>query len=352
MLFKIAAVPFHFWAPDVYEGSPALTTATMSTLAKVVAMATLYKLLSAMNAEISYSFQIIIVVISIASMTVGNIMALRQANVKRMLAFSGISHAGFMLMTLLSLSSSASSLLYYASAYTLSGIAAFSVLLYVCKNIGFIAIKKKYPNDYKDITFVFNDIDTLPALKNTFNFITTKGTVKHFYGFTYALGGIFSITGGDFEKCNGFPNNWGWGLEDNAMHDRTLLYELKIDRSQFVPLNSKLVIHLYDHPNRIINNKEPGNYLHKNLRDNLNNINELNYEIVRNSVSDTPMDSETSTKISSIEQNEYMINILHFRTLVNPANELFYTQNTFYNGKLKPDQIENEIRRNRWSLKF
>ena len=123
-------------------------------------------------------------------------------------------------------------------------------------------------------------------------------------------------------------------------------------QSQFVPLNSKLVIHLYDHPNRIINNKEPGNYLHKNLRDNLNNINELNYEIVRNSVSDTPMDSETSTKISSIEQNEYMINILHFRTLVNPANELFYTQNTFYNGKLKPDQIENEIRRNRWSLKF
>ncbi len=134
MLFKIAAVPFHFWAPDVYEGSPALTTATMSTLAKVVAMATLYKLLSVMNADISYSFQIIIVVISISSMTLGNIMALRQANVKRMLAFSGISHAGFMLMTLLSLSSSASSLLYYATAYTLSGIAAFSVLLYVCKN--------------------------------------------------------------------------------------------------------------------------------------------------------------------------------------------------------------------------
>ena len=134
MLFKIAAVPFHFWAPDVYEGSPALTTALMSTLAKVVAMATLYKLLSVMNADISESFKIIVVVISMASMTVGNIMALRQTNVKRMLAFSGISHAGFMLMTLLSLSSSAGSLLYYASAYSLSGIAAFSVILYVCKN--------------------------------------------------------------------------------------------------------------------------------------------------------------------------------------------------------------------------
>ena len=134
MLFKIAAVPFHFWAPDVYEGSPALTTGTMSTLVKVVAMATLYKLLIAMNADLSDAFINIIVVICIASMTVGNIMALKQNNVKRMLAFSGISHAGFMLMTLLSISNSASNLLYYSTAYSLSGIAAFAVILYACKN--------------------------------------------------------------------------------------------------------------------------------------------------------------------------------------------------------------------------
>jgi NADH-quinone oxidoreductase subunit N len=133
MLFKIAAVPFHFWAPDVYQGAPALTTATMSTLAKVVAIAALYKLLTAMNVEITYGFQIVIVVISIASMTVGNIMALKQTNVKRMLAFSGISHAGFMLMALLSATTAAGSLLYYATAYSLAGIAAFTVLLYVCK---------------------------------------------------------------------------------------------------------------------------------------------------------------------------------------------------------------------------
>jgi NADH-quinone oxidoreductase subunit N len=133
MLFKIAAVPFHFWAPDVYQGAPALTTATMSTLAKVVAMAALYKLLTAMNVEITYGFQIVIVVISIASMTLGNIMALKQTNVKRMLAFSGISHAGFMLMALLSATTAAGSLLYYATAYSLAGIAAFTVLLYVCK---------------------------------------------------------------------------------------------------------------------------------------------------------------------------------------------------------------------------
>ena len=134
MLFKIAAVPFHFWAPDVYEGSPSMTTATMSTLAKVVAMATFFKLLTALNADLNYNFQLVIVIISIASMTVGNIMALKQSNVKRMLAFSGISHAGFMIMTLLSIGTSAGSLLYYATAYSLAGIGAFSVLLYECKN--------------------------------------------------------------------------------------------------------------------------------------------------------------------------------------------------------------------------
>ena len=134
LLFKIAAVPFHFWAPDVYEGSPSLTTATMSTLAKVTAMAAFFKLMSVMNANLPETSQTVIVVISILSMTVGNIMALKQANVKRMLAFSGISHAGFMLMTLLNTEQSAGSLLYYSSAYALAGIAAFSVILYVCKN--------------------------------------------------------------------------------------------------------------------------------------------------------------------------------------------------------------------------
>lgn len=134
MLFKIAAVPFHFWAPDVYEGSPALTTATMSTLAKVVAMATLYKLVTSLSPSLSPTFGMVILVISILSMTVGNIMALRQNNVKRMLAFSGISHAGFMLMAVLSLSTAAGTLLYYSAAYALAGIASFAVIIYVTKN--------------------------------------------------------------------------------------------------------------------------------------------------------------------------------------------------------------------------
>ena len=141
MLFKIAAVPFHFWAPDVYEGSPSLVTATMSTLVKVVAVATLYKLVTVLNLNLSFdnqdiltAFQLIVVLISIASMTIGNIMALRQNNVKRMLAFSGISHAGFMLMALLTVANSSTTLLYYTSAYALAGIAAFAVIIAVTKN--------------------------------------------------------------------------------------------------------------------------------------------------------------------------------------------------------------------------
>jgi NADH-quinone oxidoreductase subunit N len=89
MLFKSGSGTFPFWAPDVYEGSPALTTALMSTLAKVVSMATLFKLLTVVNADLSPSFQMVYCYCFYFN-DPGNIMALRQVNVKRMLAFSGI----------------------------------------------------------------------------------------------------------------------------------------------------------------------------------------------------------------------------------------------------------------------
>lgn len=129
MLFKASIVPFHFWAPDVYEGSPTLVTALMSTLIKVVAIASLYKVMSIMVAGITPAYQVIIMVLSILSMTVGNITALAQSNIKRMMAFSGISHAGFMI----TVGMSANTVLYYAAAYAFAGIAAFSVILSVCQ---------------------------------------------------------------------------------------------------------------------------------------------------------------------------------------------------------------------------
>lgn len=136
LLFKIAAAPFHFWAPDVYEGSPTLTTATMSTLAKVAAMAAFFKLMKSLNYEVPGTYVITIIILAGLSMTVGNIMALKQTNVKRMLGFSGISHAGFMLMVFLNPPATTGTLLYYAAAYTFAGIAAFAVVLTVCSDKG------------------------------------------------------------------------------------------------------------------------------------------------------------------------------------------------------------------------
>ncbi len=134
MLFKIAAVPFHLWAPDVYQGAPTLSTALMSTLAKVIAIAGFYRLIEGTFGNYSESFITGLIVISILSMVVGNVMALRQTNVKRMLAFSGISHAGFMIMALLAVPNGAANLLYYAAAYSIAGIAAFAVVLAVTRD--------------------------------------------------------------------------------------------------------------------------------------------------------------------------------------------------------------------------
>lgn len=133
LLFKVAAFPFHFWAPDVYQGAPALTTATMSTLAKVVAVLSFYKLYIAFQTWFPENFLTFFMIVIIATMFVGNIMALRQENIKRLLAYSGISHAGFMLIALYVSSTSANHLFYYAAAYALAGIAAFSVVLNVCQ---------------------------------------------------------------------------------------------------------------------------------------------------------------------------------------------------------------------------
>ncbi|MDU1889180.1 MAG: NADH-quinone oxidoreductase subunit N [Dysgonomonas sp.] len=134
MMFKASIVPFHFWAPDVYEGSPTLVTAVMSTLVKVAAIGALFKLITILSVAVTPAFQIALVVLSILTMSIGNITAMKQTNIKRMMAYSGISHAGFMMMTFLTVGTSANVVLYYAAAYSLAGVAVFAVILAVCQN--------------------------------------------------------------------------------------------------------------------------------------------------------------------------------------------------------------------------
>ena len=200
MLFKIAAAPFHFWAPDVYEGSPSITTATMSTLAKVVAMATLYKLLSGLSSELIPTFEMVIVVISILSVTIGNIMALRQDNVERMLAFSGISHAGFMLMAILSLSTAAGTLLYYTAAYALAGIASFAVIIAVTRDSGneltenFNGLGKSNPLLAAVLTASLLSMAGIPIFSGFFaKFMLFSDAIKAGYLFLVIVGVVNSI---------------------------------------------------------------------------------------------------------------------------------------------------------------
>ena len=147
------------------------------------------------------------------------------------------------------------------------------------KNCGFLAVKNMYPDDYKDITFVFNDIDTMPIDKNMFSFETVHGKVKHFYGFLFALGGLLSITGKDFEKIGGFPNFWGWGYEDNVLQQRALEHHLTIDRSEFLPILHKNIVHLCDGKNRVIHRTEYSGEYKKDKNNGLSTIYNLQYDI-------------------------------------------------------------------------
>jgi hypothetical protein len=147
------------------------------------------------------------------------------------------------------------------------------------KNIGFLAVKEKYPNEYQDMTFVFNDVDTVPYDKGIIQYETRSGIVKHFYGVKFALGGIFSIKGGDFERTNGFPNFWAWGGEDNYMQHRVLQCGLKIDRRGFFPLQHPNILQMVEGIMRTISRSEAEMVFYKTTNDGLRTIQNLNYKV-------------------------------------------------------------------------
>lgn len=147
------------------------------------------------------------------------------------------------------------------------------------KNIGFLACKEKYPDNYKNIIFIFNDIDTLPYDKNILNYYTNFGVIKHFYGFQFALGGIFSIRGVDFERINGFPNFWAWGGEDNLIQRRAKEFGLIIDRSNFFMIGNMNILQFADGLKRLICRDEMATSLIPNNVDGISKITNLKFSI-------------------------------------------------------------------------
>ncbi len=146
------------------------------------------------------------------------------------------------------------------------------------KNIGFLVVKNLYPDTYKNKTLVFNDVDTMPFTKNFFNYYTETGSIKHFYGFKFALGGIVSITAGDFENLNGFPNFWSWGYEDNALNDRAKKANINIDRSHFYPILDKNIL-LFCHGIERVMNKKEYSVFTSNTKEGISCIKDLQYQI-------------------------------------------------------------------------
>ena len=137
LVFKISAFPFHFWAPDVYDGAPTPITAFMATIVKVAAVAGFFRLFYISFSTIQGIWIPALWVISALTILVGNITALYQKDLKRMLAYSSISHAGYILFAVLAMNNkSAPSLMYYSLAYSFSTLAAFTILLNVAEKRG------------------------------------------------------------------------------------------------------------------------------------------------------------------------------------------------------------------------
>lgn len=133
-LFKIAAVPFHMWTPDVYEGAPTPMTAFMSAGPKAAGFAALIRLLIEVFPTMKAEWSDLLWVLAVLTMTVGNLAALRQDNIKRMLAYSSIAHAGYALVGLVAANTTGTSgILFYMLSYAFMNIGAFAVIVLVGK---------------------------------------------------------------------------------------------------------------------------------------------------------------------------------------------------------------------------
>ena len=130
LLFKISAVPFHMWAPDVYEGAPTPVTAYLSVASKAASFAFLLRIFMGPLAPTRAVWEPLLAVVAIASMTVGNVAAMTQSNVKRLLAYSSISHAGYILLGLIAGNSTGiQGVLVYVLVYTFMNLGAFLVIV-------------------------------------------------------------------------------------------------------------------------------------------------------------------------------------------------------------------------------
>jgi NADH-quinone oxidoreductase subunit N len=133
--FKVAAVPFHVWTPDVYEGAPTSVTVLMAVGVKAAAFAAFARVFLVAIAEVSADWSQVLWWLAVATMTVGNVLAISQSNVKRMLAYSSIAHAGYLLVAMVAGGEAGgAALLFYLLAYAATNLGAFGIVMALARS--------------------------------------------------------------------------------------------------------------------------------------------------------------------------------------------------------------------------
>ncbi len=148
MSFKVSAAPFHFWTPDVYDGAPTVFTSFMATIVKAAGFIAFIRLFENAFGQVQPQWQLLLAIITAATLLIGNLTAVFQQSVKRMLAYSSIAQAGFMLLAIFSLNEFAKEgLVLYAAAYSLASIGLFAILIKMSDYTidGFNGLSKQQP---------------------------------------------------------------------------------------------------------------------------------------------------------------------------------------------------------------
>jgi NADH-quinone oxidoreductase subunit N len=128
--FKVSLVPFHFWAPDVYQGAPTPIAGYLSTASKAAGFAVVLRLFFAALPEFANTWTLVLAALAAITMTVGNLLALPQTNIKRLLAYSSVSHAGYALIGVVAFTQlGAASVVFYIAAYILTNLLAFGIVM-------------------------------------------------------------------------------------------------------------------------------------------------------------------------------------------------------------------------------
>jgi NADH-quinone oxidoreductase subunit N len=195
--FKIAAVPFHMWTPDVYQGAPSSVTAFMAAGAKIAGFAALLRVFALAFPALASDLTPILAVISALTMIVGNLIAVAQTNIKRLLAYSSIAHAGYILMAFVPygqpkvVSTSIAAGLFYLVSYTLTNFGAWAVVIALEKTEGrgleiadYAGLGRKYPALAAAMAIFMFSLTGIPP---------TLGFVGKFYLFRAVIDGQFYL---------------------------------------------------------------------------------------------------------------------------------------------------------------